>query len=305
MEPNQVSVSARIAAFVRAYHSLHDDPKIFDDPLAIKLFTEAEVAQFSANLAESLKFFDPQAAAACPDPATALHVWMRAQSGPITLTRARYAEDALSEAVARGVRQYVILGAGLDTFVFRRPDLVQQLEVFEIDHPGTQAFKRQRLAELGWDQAANVHYLPVDLAAERLDEALVATSYDPQAATFTSWLGVTYYLSRQAVLATLSRLASLAPNGSAVIFDYLDADAFVPERTATRVRRMQEATRMAGEPMTTGFDPAALGADLSPLGLRLAENLSPADLEARYFAGREDGYHAFEHIHFARVEVAR
>jgi len=303
MEPEQVSVSARIAAFVRAYHATHDDPKIFDDNLAIQLFTPQDLAMFSSNLARALQFFDPERAAQCPDQPSALAAFMRAQSGPITLTRARYAEDALEAAVGQGVRQYVILGAGLDTFVFRRPDLMAHLTVFEIDHPGTQAFKRQRLAELGWPEPAGVHYLPVDFTRQSASSALSGTAYDRAAPTFISWLGVTYYLAREVVLDTLHAMAGLAPAGSAIIFDYLDADSFIPERTAARVARMLEAMRRAGEPMITGFDPAGLPASLRPLGLQLVENLSPADVEARYFANRSDGFHAFEHIHFAHAIV--
>jgi O-methyltransferase involved in polyketide biosynthesis len=98
-------------------------------------------------------------------------------------------------------------------------------------------------------------------------------------------------------------MAALAPAGSEVIFDYLDDEAFIPERTASRVARMQEATRRAGEPIITGFDPTALAGRLEQVGWRLTENLSPADLEARFFAGRTDGFHAFEHIHLARAQV--
>src|SRR5438552_1080966 len=108
MEPEQVSVSARIAAFVRAYHATHDDPKIFDDNLAIQLFTPEDLAMFSTNLARALQFFDPERAAQCPDQPSALAAFIRAQSGPITLSRARYAEDALEAAIAQGARQYVI-----------------------------------------------------------------------------------------------------------------------------------------------------------------------------------------------------
>ncbi len=303
MEQNQVSVTARISAFGRGYHATHDDPKIFDDFLAAQLFTEEERTLFASNLAESLKFFDPERAAASPDQATALFWWMRTQSAPITLSRARYVEDSLELAAKQGVQQYVILGAGLDTFAFRRPKLLKQLQVFELDHPATQAFKRERLAELGWDLPAQLHLLPVDFAHEDLATALAHSSYDPQVLSFFNWLGVTYYLSRDVLFTTLRAIAKLAPAGSSVIFDYLDQDAFIPERTAKRVRLMQEAARMGGEPMKTGLEPSTLAAELTDLGLCLHEDLGPADIEERFFRGRTDGYHAFEHIHFAWAMV--
>lgn len=303
MEENQVSVTALITAFSRAYHATHDAPKIFDDHLAYHLFTDEEFTNMGRNLAEALKFFDPERAAACPDQATALAWVMRAQTAPITLSRSRYTEDNLETAVKQGVRQYVILGAGMDTFAFRRPELLRQLQVFEVDHPATQAFKRHRLAELGWEHPAQLHFVPVDFAKESLVAAFKRSSYDPRTFSFFSWLGVTYYLTRDVVFDTLRSIADIAPAGSTIIFDYLDTDAFVPERAAIRVQRMQEVARRAGEPMKAGFDPSTLAADLASIGLRLHENLSPSDIEGRYFQGRTDGYHAFEHVHFARVVV--
>ncbi len=303
MEANKASITALISAFGRAYHAMHDDPKIFDDYLARHMLTEEQYANFERNLAEALPFFAPEHAAARPDPATALALVMRAQSTPITVSRARYTEDSLKAAVQQGVRQYIILGAGLDTFAFRRPKTDPPLQVFEVDHPATQALKRQRLAQLGWEIPAHLHFVPIDFTSEHLVTALLRSPFDPHAPSFFSWLGVTYYLTRDVVLETLHAIAGIAPAGSTIVFDYLDTDAFVPERAAARVRRMLDAVRLSGEPMKTGFDPSALGAELARIGWRRMENLSPTDIEQRYFLGRTDGLHAFEHVHIARAVV--
>lgn len=303
MEANQVSATARISAFVRALHSTHDDPKVFDDFLADRMFTEDDRALFSQNLAMALAFFDPERAASCHDQATALHWFIRAQSGPIVLSRAHYAEHTLERAIQEGVKQYVILGAGLDTFAFRRPDLLERIQVFEIDHPATQAFKRQRLSELGWELPAHLHLIPVDLTQESLEKALKQSTFDPKARSFFSWLGVTYYLTRDVVFSALRSIRDIAPAGSRIIFDYLDEDAFVPSRTARRVQLMQEAARMGGEPMKTGLNPLTLQDELARLGLSVLEDLSPADIQSRYFEGRTDGFYAFEHIHLESVVV--
>lgn len=305
MDKNQVSTSARISAFGRAYHATHDEPKIFDDFLADQLFTEDERVMFSDNLARALQFFDPEHAAQCKSPEEALAGFMRAQSVPITLSRARYVEEVLEEETARGVTQYVILGAGLDTFAFRRPELMKQLDVFEVDQPGTQNFKRERIAQVGWEQPASLHYVAVDFTEDDLASALQRAGYDANKKTLFSWLGVTYYLSREVIDQTIRTLAGLAPRGSMLVFDYLEANAFVPERTAKRVRLMQEATIRAGEPMKTGFDPAMLAAELGALGFELVENLGPDEIQARYFAGRTDGYFAYPQIWFARAERRR
>jgi O-methyltransferase involved in polyketide biosynthesis len=117
-------------------------------------------------------------------------------------------------------------------------------------------------------------------------------------------LGVTYYLSRDAVFATLQAITRLAPKGSTLIFDYMDADSFIPERAAKRTQMMHTTARQVGEPMKTGFDPLTLAADLDRVGFELLENLAPAEIETRFFQGRADDYHAFEHVHFARAVVA-
>jgi methyltransferase (TIGR00027 family) len=182
--------------------------------------------------------------------------------------------------------------------------LVAKLQVFEVDHPATQTLKRQRIAMPGWELPAQLHFVPVDFTKESLASALQYSSYDPQIASFFSWQGVTYYLTREVVFATLQAIATIAPSGSAIVFDYMDADAFIPGRAAKRTQLMHGIARRVGEPMKTGFDPLTLVGDLKRLGLTLQENLTPADIEDRYFRGRTDRYHAFEHVHFARAVVA-
>ncbi len=128
-------------------------------------------------------------------------------------------------------------------------------------------------------------------------------AYDPRKRSFFSWLGVTYYLTREVVFDTLRDVAAVAPHGSVIVVDYLDTDAFNPQRAAKRIQLMQTIARQVGEPMQAGFDPGELAADLDRLGFRLEENLGPAEIEARYFRQRVDEYHAFEHVHFARATI--
>jgi len=304
MEKNQVSQTALSTAYIRAYHARHDTPKIFDDFLAYQLLTDKTCAIIEKQLARSLPYIDPERAASCPDQATALAWSMRAMAVPsITLARARYAEDCLEGTVGQGVRQYVILGAGMDTFAFRRPEMLDQLQVFELDHPATQSYKRQRLAELGWELPENLHFIPVDFTQKSLTEALADSSYNPLDKSFFNWLGVTMFLTRDAVLATFRAIADAAPPGSPVIFDYMDTDVFSSGRAAKRVQLMMEGVRRLGEPIICGFDPSTLGRDLAFLSLRLHENLSPSDIQERYFQGREDGYYATEHSYIACAVV--
>lgn len=199
---------------------------------------------------------------------------MRAHAGPATvISRSRYAEDILAEVVKHGVGQYVLVGAGMDTFAFRRPDL----QVFEVDHTASQTFRRQRLAEAGLTAPLNLHFVAADLAQENLVTAIDET------------------------LRAIRRVAAL---GSHPVFTYLDPDAFDPQKAAARIRLMLENVRAYGESPRSGLNPHTLETELAHLGFRLLENLPPHDIEAGYFQGRMDGYHAPEHEHFAWAVVA-
>ncbi len=308
MDAKWASITALITAYCRGYHATHDSPKIFDDFLAAKLFTNEEHITFDRQLAGQLKVINPERAAANPDQATALACVMQTHNGPITLSRSRYTEDQLVAAIARhdvaqGVQQYVILGAGFDTFAFRRPELLDRLQVFEVDHPATQALKHQRLAMLDKPYSPQLHFVAIDFTTQRLSDVLSQSAYDPHQKSFFSWLGVTYYLTREVVFETLRDVAAVAPPGSVIVFDYMDADAFNPQRAAKRIQLMQAIARQVGEPMQAGFDPLELAAELDRAGSRLEEDLDPAAIEARYFQHRTDEYHAFEHVHFARAVV--
>lgn len=189
--------------------------------------------------------------------------------------RSRYAEDLLAAAVERGVRQYVVLGAGLDTFAYRYPWLSAGLHVFEVDHPATQDWKREQLRQAGIAIPDEMTFAAVNFERQSLDEGLAAAGFSQQEPAFFSWLGVTPYLSRAAFDATSGFIARM-PLGSGVVFDY------AVERSLLRVAR-------AGEPFRLFFDPAALAADLARLGFADIEDLNCDRINARYFAGRSDG----------------
>ena len=182
--------------------------------------------------------------------------------------------------------------------------MMEHLEVFEVDHPATQKFKLHRLAELGWKHPAKLHFIPIDFTKESLVTALTrSSSYDPKVKTFFNWLGVTYFLTRDEVFTTLRSITEIAPANSTIVFDYLDTDAFIPEKSSPQMQKSLEYLRKIGEPMITGFNPSTLGEELASLGFSLQENLSPEDIEEHYFKGRTDGYHAHEHGYFACAVV--
>jgi methyltransferase (TIGR00027 family) len=304
MQTEGYSKTAMGTAFMRAYYAAHAHPPIFDDFLAHGLITEEERLASEERHLRAFALFEPALAVLYPDRAQALACWMQNAGAPaIVLARARYNEDILEQGVKQGLKQYVILGAGMDTFAWRRPDLLAHLQVLEIDHPATQAHKRQRLREMGFEPPAGLHFLPLDFNEGSLESTLRDSAYDPQAPTIFSWLGVTYYLPVDVIHSTWRAVSSMAAGGSVLIFDYLEADAFIPARVARRVRIMQEIVSRIGEPLITGFDPAALAGDLARQGLSLHENLTPDDIQERFFEGRPDGYHACEQAHFALAVV--
>lgn len=307
MEENKINRMALIRAYCRGFHATYDTPKIFNDFLAYQLLGEGKHASFdqlfmpSAQQVESL---DPTFAATKPDRKSML-AWGVQNFAPLALavSRAHYTENLLEQAIEQGVQQYVILGAGLDTFAFRRPELAGKLQVFEIDHPVTQAFKRDRLMELGWILPGNLHFIPADFTKESLADALKNSHFDPQVLSFFSCQGVDFYLSRDEVCSMLRSIANVALAGSPVVFDYFDSEVFVPEKTSILMQKSLEDARQHGEPVKSGFDPSTLAGELATLGLRLDEDLSPHDIEERFFQGRTDYNHAYELIHYASAVV--
>jgi len=306
MKENQASFTAMSVAYMRAYHSIYDAPKIFDDFLAYDLIPEEKRALIEQHLIEQYVTWDQQLndtenAASFYDRITTSESLMQAINNVIS--RARYTEDTLEEAFRQGVKQYVILGAGMDTFAFRRPEMLEELEVFEFDHPATQEFKLHRLVELGWKHPAKLHFIPIDFTKESLVTALMrSSSYDPKIKTFFSWFGVTSYLPQKDVLATLRFIADVAPVGSSLVFDYIDTDAFIPEKLSPQMRELLEYLSKIGEPLgSKGFNPSSLAEELASLGFQLYEDLSPKYIEKRYLQGRAYGH--YEHGHFACAVV--
>lgn len=305
MKENQVSDTAIKTACWRAYHVRNDEPKIFDDFLAYDLVGEAEFESFKTQYVSTFKTFaPPEFVSSFSDDAAILKMMMQSMAGPaLTLSRARYAEDKLFDTLRQGVEQYVILGAGLETFAFRHSELRESLKVFEIDHPATQEFKRRRLAELGWECPANLQFVPADFAKESVSDALARSQYRAEGLSFFNWLGVTYYLPHDVVLAMLQNISESAPAGSRIVFDYLDSYLLIPEKSAQRSREILMMAEQAGEPIKTLFDPKSLAADLDQAGFRLEENLGPSEINELYFSNRPDNYYACENAHFACAVV--
>ncbi|MFD9702550.1 class I SAM-dependent methyltransferase [Lentzea sp. NPDC059081] len=266
MDNGGPSRTALATAYARAYHQVVDRPQIFTDPLAARLL---------GRTAEDL--VELGAAGRLSDAVTNRHRRL------FFASRARFAEDAVAAAVAGGVRQVVVLGAGLDTFAFRNPH--RDVRVFEVDHPATQAWKRERLATAGISSPETVTFVPVDFETQALATELESAGFNRAEPAVFVWLGVVYYLTPDAARATLAYIAG--QGGSVeVVFDYLRSAVTEEERVHERAR----AARLAGvgEPLFSYFSPDGIAAELLALGFTGVEDCSGPDLIAGY-GGAFDG----------------
>ncbi len=200
--------------------------------------------------------------------------------------RSRYAEDELACAVAHGVRQYVVLGAGLDTFAYRNPH--PGLRVFEVDHPATQVWKREQLEAAGIAIPAALTFVPIDFERQTLAEGLGLAGFDLKAAAFFSWLGVTPYLTRDACISTLNLIARTPP-GSGVVFDFAVDPALLNPGQRQALDALSERVARYGEPFQLFFDPRKLQDELAEIGFQRTEFLQGKELNERYFKDRDDG----------------
>lgn len=297
MENNQSSLTALIASFSRAYHAEFDEPKIFYDPIARQLMTDEEYQQVKGYMIGGIDFFAPEKKSEFTDQKRILKWVIQTQLAPTPLARARYCEDMVVNAVKTGATQYVILGAGMDTFAYRNPELLSKIHVFEVDHPDTQKFKRQKVEQAGWDIPANLHYVSMDFTTDSLQGKLEKAGFDTGEITFFSWLGVTYYLSKGDNSNMVKTIASFTVDGSSLLFDYAD-DKFL----TSEVKRVQNQIAMAGaagEPMKAGYSYAELEKSLAEYNFLIYEHLTTSDIEKQFFLNRTDYLHAFEHINYA------
>lgn len=294
MIDTQESVTAKLCSFARAYHSNYSRQKIFDDYLAYDIMGIEEYREVG-QLIENNFNFDSIGKNAHFKPSRVYPILDKYIS-PIPLSRIAYAEAKLADFAERyGRCQYVICGAGMDTFAFRNTN--PDIKVFELDHPDTQRYKLKKIEKLEWNIPQNVRYVPIDFSKTSLDKALLKTEFDSKIPTFFSILGVTYYLTLSVFEQTVKSIASLNLDKAKLVFDYPDETTF-SGNTASRVRELSQITAKLGEPMAHGYHYDELARALADNRFRIAEHMSPRAIQKRYFSRRSDNQYAFENIHF-------
>ena len=276
MKPDEPSRTALMIARQRAAHQVLDHGSILDDPFAMKILREDEkdVLPFANQhpLASIGRLF--------------------------TAARRRIAEDALAGAVDKGIRQIVILGAGLDTFALRCPHGAQQIRIYEVDHPATQAWKCQRLAEAQLAPPPFLTLVPVDFERDDLRETLINAGFQPNSPAFFTWLGVVPYLTQDAVNSTLDYIASI-PN-SEVVFDYMEPPQALSDEMKELVTKRTEQLEKIDERWASRFEPAGIATILRSHGFCSIEDTNFQEITSRFghaVQGLATGQAGFHVVH--------
>ena len=266
----------------RAVHQMLDNPKIFEDPLALRIIgAEAE----SRLRLSSAQFQKPEERA------------FRAG----VMVRNRYAEDELARSIQGGVRQYVILGAGLDTFAYRNP--FPLLRVFEVDHPATQAWKRSCLEKAAIPIPASVAYVSVDFERQMMTDALRQSGFKNDELTFISFIGVVRYLSREVFMSVLTSIVSSMRVGSEVVFDFAPPPSQLQRLRELAYRMIVNWTFKNNGFRPNYFDLESLTRDLKRIGFADVQLLGPKKMNVRYCKDRTDGLRIRNQMHLVKACV--
>ena len=281
MQTGQPSHTARGAAAYRAIHQTLDGGVIFSDPLAASILDDETRARLDETAA------DPS-----------LRPWRL-----FIAARSRFSEDTLAGCVARGVRQVVVLGAGLDTFSLRNPHAGQGVRVFEVDYPATQTWKRERLKQAGLAVPTSLTFAPVDFERQSLADGLKTAGFQADRPGFFQWLGVVPYLTREAVSLTLDFIAGVPESG--VVFDYAEPFENYPDDRRADVMTIAARAASRGEPWLSLFDPAELSKMLRNKGFGIVEDLGMAGIAERFYGALKQGIVIGPGAHIVRAQKAR
>jgi methyltransferase (TIGR00027 family) len=264
--PAPEDTAVRVALW-RALHALVDPPPhVLDDEIGLQLVAPAESWRERGDM-------DPSSTAP-------MRAWI--------VARARFIEDLIIEQAARGVEQYVLLGAGLDTFAQRQPEIASALTVFEVDQPGPQAWKRQRLEGLGFGVPSRLRLVPCDFEVDSWRERLVTAGFDPRRPAVVASTGVSMYLTHETNLATLRQISALAPGSTLAMTYMLPMDLIDPAERTLR-EYAQRGAQASGTPFISFYSAEQIQDLALEAGFRAAGHTSAADLTGRYFRDRTDG----------------
>lgn len=298
MIDTQESITAKLCSFARAYHSNFGRQKIFDDYLAYDLMGKEEYEEIGQLIENDFEIsaFDTNRTfnGALVYPKLDRYIT------PIPLSRIAFAENELNRfARENGRCQYVICGAGMDTFAFRNEN--PDIQIFELDHPDTQRYKLDKIKGLEWNVPENVRHVPIDFATDDMTEVLKNAGFDENVPTFFAILGVTYYLTLPVFEQTIEKISRISGIGNRLVFDFPDETTF-DENGAERVYHLTQITAKLGETMQHGFFVTEIRQALLRHGFSIDIHETPETIQKRFFEHRADGQTAFENVHFILAE---
>ncbi|AMB84729.1 transferase [Pseudomonas agarici] len=289
MKDKRISKTASIVAAVRAKHRLYDSPIIFNDPWAIKL-TSGFWRFVCGNRFLAACVFDTLLADLRPAQAS-------------VLCRARFAEDALERSLEKNIQDYIILGAGLDSFALRRVGSMEALRVWELDAPTTQQYKKKLVMKLLSDMPANLHYVPVDFERQDFQASLVSSGFSKDVPAFFSILGLSYYIQERVFLEMMATIANDFCSGTELVVDIRVPKECGDSCDFSRFEKIEKFTARRGEQLVTQLNPEYFSNVAKGLGFELCEHLSPKMQRERYCQGRDDGLSPTSEIHLFHFRV--
>lgn len=276
----QKSMTALISAFSRAYHSVQNKEKVFDDYLAKDILTENEYKEIASNMSKGIKFFNPSFEGTQDE---ALRWIVDNQLSPTPLGRAAFAEKSLKNAVQIGAKQYLIFAAGYDTFAYRQPEWAKNIQIFELDHPFIGVDKQKRIETVMTEKTSNIHYISIDFTEETWERNLIECSqFEKNKISFCSLLGVNYYLTKQNFAHAINTISNIVPKGSSIVFDYNDDKAYT-EKAGERAKKQATMAGAANEKMLGSYSYMELEKLLDESNFMIYEHLTPNEITDQYF----------------------
>ncbi len=275
------SITALVSAFSRSCHSSYNKVRIFDDYLAKDILSKEEIERMSAHMSQGIHFFNSEF---CGTSEEALRWIVDHQLSPSPLGRAAFAEKALKTATVLGSCQYIILGAGYDSFAYRQPEWASHLKIFEVDSLAMILDKERRISKMMGKMPENLAYCPMDFEKESLCEVLSSyPQFDSRQVNFFSLLGITYYLSQSSFVKVIEDISKISPQGSSIVLDYPDELTFT-DKAGDRVKKQVAMAGQAGENMVGGYAYDTMEDILATNGFLVYEHLTPEEITQQYFS---------------------
>lgn len=273
-------MTALVSAFSRAYHSIHNTEKVFDDYLAKDILTQSEYEQIASNMSKGIKFFNPSFEGTQDE---ALRWIVDNQLSPSPLGRAAFAERSLENAVRFGTEQYLIFAAGYDTFAYRQPEWASKIQIFELDHPIMSLDKQKRIQSIMAEKPSNLHYISADFIEDDWERNLIAyPAFDQSKISFCSLLGISYYLSKLDFAQIIDTVSNIVPKGSSIVFDYPDENAYT-SKAGERAKKQMAMAGAANEKMLASYSYVELQQLLGDSNFLIYEHLTPSEITEQYF----------------------